>query len=458
MKAWLTLWGLLLRRPVVSVLLGIVYLTTVLLIAVAEPGKRGTLVALMSAFVAGGLTAVLSERIRRHSLAAGALGIPGHTRLMHQTQVLFLILFVAAPGVVACALGLSPLMTAATLLLGPAVGIALAVYGLWWIMLVPALARFDTHTEWLSLPITQAAVAAVSSGFIWRWFELPERSERIGRRGPPRLADSRHEQAMSHSRPLRRSESAPDLLDPPAWIFAGVSDIEAGSTIPEALALGLGYSIRTDWRLTAWGAAAGVAALAGWHVFRGGQSGITSYLGVCAVCCVSLVARLQNILQRWIRTSAEQAILRITPLWPDPLRVKRAILQSTFVVQRGPVAAWAAISLVGWSFDLVSGAYVFPAAVALAGTSLAFSGAMWATLARRQVREWHASTVAIVIAVGSGALLAAFASPFLTPHRVLGFSLMLAAPAAALAWYLLAPSRVPLSVDPRALTSQLPTT
>jgi hypothetical protein len=457
MKAWLILWGLLLRRPVISVLLGAVYLTTALLLEVAEPGKRGALVALMSAFVAGCLTAVLSERIRRHSLAAGSLGIPGHARFMHQTQALFLILFVAAPGLVACALGMSPLMTGAVLLVGTAVGIALSVYGLWWLMLVPALGRFDTHTDWLSLPIIQAAGVAASGWFIWHWFDLPERSERIGQAGPVRLADSRHERAMRNSGPMERGESAPDLLDSRAidgLIPAAASDIETERALSASLAMGLGYSLRTDWRLTAYGAAAGVAALAGWHVFRGGQSEVTSYVTASAVCCVCLIARLQSILQRWMRTSTEQAILRIAPLWPDPTRVKRAILHSTFVVQRGAVTGWAAITLAGWTLNLVPDAYVFRAALALAGTSLAFSGSLWATLARRQVREWHAATVAIVMMVGSGALIAAFRSRSFAPHLALGLSLMVAAPAAALAWYLLAPARVPISVDSRALPSQ----
>lgn len=457
LKAWLTLWGLLLRRPVISILLGMVYLTTVLLIVVAAPGKRGALVALMSAFVAGGLSAVLSERIRRHCLAAGSLGIPGHSQLMHRTQGLFLILFVAAPGVVACALGLSPLTTAVTLLLGPAVGIALSVYGLWWIMLVPALGRFDTHTEWVSLPITQAAGAAASLWFIWRWFELPGRSERIGQEGPVRLGDSRHERAIRHSGPVQGSNIAVDLFDPHAHDAALPPidpNIEAERTLPAAFATGLGYSVRTNWRFTAYGTAAGMTALIGWHVLRGGQAEITSYVMICMVCGVSLVARLQSILQRWMRTSTEQAILRIAPLWPDPAQVKRAMLGSTLLVQRGALAAWAAITLCGWALDLVSNTWVFRAALALAGTSLAFSGSLWATLARRQVREWHASTVAIGITVGSGALIAAFGAPLLSLHVALGLALMLAAPAAALAWYLLAPARIPISVDPRALSSR----
>jgi hypothetical protein len=460
MKAWLTLWGLLLRRPIISILLAAVYLATALLVAVAEPGKRGALVVLMSAFVAGCLTAVLSERIRRHSLAAGSLGIPGHARLMQQTQALFLVLFVAAPGLLACALGTSPLTTGAVLLVGTAVGIALSVYGFWWLMLVPALGRFDTRTDWLSLPITQAAGVAASGWLIWHWFELPERSERIGQAGPVRLADSRHERARRKSGPMARGEPVPDPFDSSAiggLIPAAAADVEPERALPAALAMGLGYSLRTDWRLTAYGAGAGVAALAGWHVLRGGQSDVTSYVTVSAVCCVCLVARLQSILQRWMRTSAEQAILRIAPLWPDPSRVKRAILQSTFVVQRGPLAGWAAITLVGWTLDLVPDAYVFRAALALAGTSLAFSGSMWATLARRQVREWHAATVAIVVLVASGALVAALGSRSFGLHMALGLSLMVAAPAAALVWYLLAPARVPLSVDPRALPSLLTT-
>ncbi len=446
MKTWLTLWGLLLRRPIVALLLGAVYLTTALLLEVTAPDRRGELVAVMSAFVAGGLTAVLSERIGRHSLAAGSLGIPGHVRLMRQTQALFLILFVAAPGLFACELGMPPLTTAAALLVGTAVGIALSVYGLWWIMLVPALGRFDTHTDWLSLPITQAAGVAASGWFIWRWFDLPQRLERTGQAGPLQLADARHERTLRHSEPTRRGESVPEGL-----ISTAVPAIEAESALPAALAMGLGYSLRTDWRLTAYGAAAGVAALAGWHVLRGQQPDVMAYVTVSAICCVSVIARLQSILQRWMRTSTEQAILRIAPLWPAPSPVKRAILQSTLVVQRGAMTGWIAITLSGWALNLVTAADVFRAALALAGTSLAFSGSMWATLARRQVREWNAATVIIVVTVSSGALVSAFGPRSIALHLALGLSLMVTAPAAALAWYLLAPSRVPLSVDPRAL-------
>jgi len=209
--------------------------------------------------------------------------------------------------------------------------------------------------------------------------------------------------------------------------------------------------VQSDWRRTAYGAATGIGVLVGWSVFRGRQSDVMAYFVVSSVCCISLLTRLQSIMHRWMRTSTEQAILRITPLWPNAPRVKQALLQSTFAVQRGALTAWAAITLVGWSISLVPVTYIVYTAVAIVGVSLAFSGSMWATLAHRQVREWHLSTIAIVLTVGSGAVITAFGAPFAAHHVALGLFVMLTAPAAALAWYLLAPLRVPISVDPHAL-------
>lgn len=66
-----------------------------------------------------------------------------------------------------------------------------------------------------------------------------------------------------------------------------------------------------------------------------------------------------------------------------------------------------------------------------------------AVLAHRRAREWHLSTVAIVILVIAGALTLLLGDPHSSSHIVYGAALMLVPPAAALAWYLVNTASTP---------------
>jgi hypothetical protein len=451
-KTWLVMWHLLLRRPLVFIFLAILYLATAVLFLMIASDQRVAAIGALGAFAAGGLTALLTERVARYCTAAGSLGIPGHARTLRNAQALFLILFIAIPGAGAWAGGAPLLPTAAVLLGATAAGIVLSTYRLWWLMLVPTLARSASLWHWLNLPVTQAATVAASAWLIGSWLQLPRRRERVGEALPLRLSDSRHERAVGQPPPAisadappepQRQANQPHESHPPPEVIGS-------RAIRLALAMALGYSVHTNWRQVLYGATAGLIALGVWHLLRGASEDSVSYTTVCAVCCFTVVARLQSMLSRWERTSVEQAILRITPLWPRDSAVKRAVLQSTFHAQLGTLAAWALLSAAAWLLDLISGAWVFTAAAALAGTCLAFSASLWATLARRQIREWHLFTILAVIIAGIGAVITAF-RPARPAHLALGIAIMLVPPAAAVLWYLLAPLRVPVSVDARAL-------
>jgi hypothetical protein len=453
--AWLTMWSLLLRRAVVTVLLFAVLLVTGLLLLTVQSDKRGIVVAVMSAFSAGGLAAVITERIARYSFAAGSLGLPDHTRVMRRVQTLFLLIFVAVPALIADIVGMEPLPGIALLMTAAAGGIAISTYGALWIILIPILGRVTPLSEWLFLPITQLIALVASALVIYRWSDLPRNCERTGGLAPALLADAAHERddplpeegEQSRSAGAVRNSTTLDKL-----VERATAGIQIGRDVPSALAFGLGYSVDTVWRGVGRGTAIGIGILIVWHAIRGYRPEVVAYSILSAMCCITLVGRLQGILSRWMRTREEQAILRMTQVWPEAGRVKKAILESTFIVQRGSLTVWAAISMAAWTIGWLDSFSLFVSATALVAVSLAFSGSLWATFARKQVREWQLSSILIVTIVGAGAVTVAFGS---LHYQAIGALMMVVPPALALTWYLKAPLRVPMNVSPRALRTPL---
>jgi hypothetical protein len=444
---WLVLRRLLFYRPLIFVLLLFVYsVAALLLFTVDSPGK-GLAVAAIAAFATGGLSAVLTERITRYSLQASALGLPDHSRMMRRAQGCFLALFIAPPVALTYFLGGNPLAALAALAAATAAGILLVIYGPIWIVLVPVLGRVLPLARWAEqLPI-QALATAVCGYVIWRWFDLPLKVERAGRSAPSPLADAGHERVGQARKPdVSDPVDKPDVNLRKEMLFTSLAtNLEAGQQLPSILGLGLGYTVQTSWRSVLYGVGASIAILAAWHVFHGYRPAALAYVAVTALCCFSMVRRLQGLVQRWMRTSSEQALLRLASRWPDARSIKRAFLASTVMIQRGSVTVWVGSCTVAVSLGWIDRTEVVAGVLAVIATFLAFSGAAWAVFAQRRVREWHLSTIALVLLVGAGAVTLFFGA---LPY---GVSMMLIPPALALIWYALAPLRVPLNVDPRAL-------
>lgn len=450
-------WRLLFYRPLILVLLVLVYAVAALLLVTVDSNKSGMAVAVMAAFAAAGLSAVLTERIKRYSLQAGVLGLPDHTRMMQRVQGWFLVIFVGFPAAVAALLGAQPLMAIAALSVASGVGILLAAYGGVWIILVLVLGRVLPLAKWASEPIIQALAAAGSVYLIWRWFDLPAKGERAGAVALSRLADARHEKpgrvmrkhgSLSQGKPADAIASA--LPNPRV-----ARDPGANKRVADLLALGLGYSVGTNWRGALYGIGIAVAALAGWQLLHRSAPNPVGYTCVTAVCCFGIVGNLQRVLRRWMWTTAEQAVLWLTPGWPRSPLVKRALIFSTLSVQRGSILVWASASGVAVVLGWIDAHAFCVSALAILATSLAFTGAAWAVLAQRRIRESNPATILSVLMVGVGAVVILSSSRGVGNGLAIGVLMMTTPPVLALAWYLLAPLRFPLTVDPRALKSQI---
>ena len=295
-QALVLLWRVLFYRPLIVVMLLVVYSVAALLLVTVDSPKKGLAVAIMAAFAATGLSAVLTERISRYSLQASAIGLPDHPRVMRRVQGCFLVLFVAAPAALACILGANPLPTLAALATAAAAGIALAAYGAVWLVLVPLLGKVLPLSAWAELPPVQALATGVSGYLVWRWFELPERMERAGTLASAQLADATHERLKR----TRRSPSEDSSIDdehgatPPNDLLIGAVavDLDSGQRLSGVLALGFGYSVGITSRALLYGAGISIAVLAAWSVIHGAQPAVLAYGCVTAGCCFTLLGQI----------------------------------------------------------------------------------------------------------------------------------------------------------------------
>jgi hypothetical protein len=452
-RALVLLWRILFYRPLIVVVLLLFYSVAALLLVTVESHKKGLALALIAAFAAAGLSAILTERISRYSLQASMIGLPDHARVMRRVQGCSLVLFVAAPTALACVFGANPLAALAALAVATAVGVALAAYGGLWIVLVLLLGKVLPLEAWAELAPVQALATGVSGYLIWRWFELPQKMERGGILARAQLADATHERIERTGESEDSATAGEHGAVPPdnRLVNAVTADLDSGRHLSAVLAIGFGYSVGITWRAVLYGAGISIAVLAAWSVLHGSKPTVLAYGIVTAVCCFGVVGRLQGLLQQWMRTSTEQALLQLAPRWPESRRIKRAVVASTILVQRGSITVWiassAAAALLGWigSVELLWGV------VAVLGASLAFSGAAWAVLAHRRIREWHLTTIAIVLTVCAGAVTVLFGASIAIGSWMVGVAMMLVPPALALAAYFLMPLRFPLEVDARVL-------
>ncbi len=448
---------LLFHRPLVTVLLLLVYLITALLLVVIGSDKRAAVIATMGAFATVGLSAVLTERIARFSLAAGSIGLPDHALFMRRAQYWFLGLFVAVPAAAAVVAGMAPLTAAALLVASTAAGIVLTTYGGWWIVVVPIVGRFPSVESWLQSPVVQGLALLAGGWLVSRWTALPARIERVGGLLPAALADAKHEPPATagDEDPQATSERSAGQSRNLEDAFAlGAADLDASWMPPNVLAVCLRYSVVTGWRGVLNGSLTALVVLFAWRLYRGAQPDIAAYLTVTAGCCLVLVGRLEGVLQQWMRTPIEQSLLRLTPRWPEARAIKWAVLQSLLMVQRGAVSAWVVVSLVAWTVGWIGTPELLIGGMGVLGTALAFTGTVVATLARRRVRELQLATVASVLTVAIGVVLVLFGEATGSHHATIGAAMMVGPPVLSLAWYLGAPLRLPLNVDARALKSQ----
>lgn len=177
-KGLVLLWRILFYRPLIIVMLLVVYSVAALLLVTVDSSKKGLAVMIMAAFATVGLSAVLTERILRHAFHARAIGLPNHAQIIRRVQVWFLVMFVGTPAVLGGILGANPLAALAGLVTATAVGVALVAYRAVWLILVPFLGRVLPLGEWAGLPPVQALAIGLGGSAQARRRSCSERPSR----------------------------------------------------------------------------------------------------------------------------------------------------------------------------------------------------------------------------------------------------------------------------------------
>jgi hypothetical protein len=452
------LWRVLFYRPLILVLLILVYAVGTLLAFMVGLDKSGPVSAMTAALAAGGLAAVMTRRLTRFSRDAGMIGLPEHARLLRRAQIAFLVIFAATPAIVSMFLGASLLGAVAVISAATGFGILVAMYPSIWILLIFfGNEQIVPLSKWARYPIVQALAVAASALLLWWWFDLPAKAETVGGGADARYSDARHERRNRSARvqDLIRQEGPSGEVTAVPLQRVNEENLPVARDISKILALGLGYSIKPNWRNVLYGIGAAVAALAIWKLLHRQTSNPLAYTCVTAVSCFSVMGALQRILRRWKSTEHEQSLLRLTPMWPQSRRIKQAYIETTLIVQCGTMVAWASASVLGLALGLIDGRNIYLGFVAMLATSSAFTASAWTLLAQRRIYEINLPTIIFVVMVGVGTAMVLSSPHGVNDGSLLGIFLIAAPPAAALTWYSLSPLRFPVNVDPRALSSKI---
>lgn len=436
-----------LRRPAIPCVLLLFYVFAALCLSMAPP-IRGLLFAVIAAIPAAGLLAIASERMVQCATSAGELGIPHHAGSLRTAQVVLLGLVAVIPAAIAVSFGGPWLRCAALLFGGAAVGTLLIGGGLAIVCLIVAgwcmNTMFGPPEHWLAWPAV-AYVALIGSfvGF-YRWLRLLARIQQRAPTLQKAHSDAAHEEsaiaAAANADEMRIAESESQQY---RYISEAVGGLTDGRLSPAALGVGLGFWSGTSWRAVAIGVGIGLLAVvaAQQHVLL--RQPHTIYALTCAVAAFLSMIRVTIITQGWRRTSVEQELLKLTPLWPSAPMLKTVFLKSMCRTQLGPVTGWVAISTILVVLGCVDFREVaYGGLYVMAGFLLGCSY-LWVALAGREVKEWQFSSIVAAVLAVSGVVTVRFVEPLDIYHRALGAAAIFAPPALSFALFYLRPLQFP---------------
>jgi hypothetical protein len=433
-RYWQIVRSLVLERALIVFLLGLFYLLALFLSMTLDADKKASMILILSAIPACAFCAIATERVVLYSIAGASLGLPRQAELLRKGQMAILGLFVGVPACFALRYG-APASLAALLLVPAALGAFFALKGRWLFIVWIALAvgsRFFANSfgalfsELASPAVRLGAIVASMALFYW-WLGLPARIETRARGISASLADARHEAnstSVGETTGLTsaQAEALERVYDKEiAAVTVGISDTRISA---RALSLGLGIDVRPNWRGVARMVGIGWAVLFGLHLIDSRSLRDNLYLWVAVLAASTLLSRVGAVRNAWQSHGTEEAILLLTPRWPNERQVKRLFVDLLVTCQAGVWLAWLLIILpfvvLGWLGRLEAGISI----VLLFATSCGGTGAFLVAISRPRCKELSASTVALLLcsAVGVVAFLIGLAEA--NYARVLGMSLV----------------------------------
>jgi hypothetical protein len=220
-------------------------------------------------------------------------------------------------------------------------------------------------------------------------------------------------------------------------IAADVSD--------RALALALGFEtrVRVGPLLKGLGLAAAVTLV--WHFIHGKRPEAVCYWLIVGLAALVMTTRTAQIYERWRRTADEQCLLKLAPRWPSESNAKRLFLRSTGWAQLSGWLAWVFVTPLALLLQAVTVEQAVLAAVVLMAASSGAAASFGLLLARQSLKEWHMSTVIVLLSVIVGTVgfaLGVRANPY---AAIVAIVMVLAPSVFALAAVALRPLQFPVS-------------
>lgn len=450
-RAWRVFHGLIFQRWVPGGLLALFYIPMWFVPPYYHNAPAGLL---MAAVPAGGMGLLATERIIRYCASAAELSVPRHTPSVRAAQLLVIVIFSIAPGVLCLVRGAPVLPVTAVLLGALSFGTLLVMNPAFFVLFLFSVVTAKGQSflgTWLVLPAVQWVVVALSLYQLARWLRLP-RSD-----GPLRwrnvvFADASHERRVISSTAEAEADPAEqviqerlELLDGPEppgpddeQLSIALRGVTSDGISAEALGVGFGFVVIRSWRPLLNAVAVGIACLAVAHFWGTGQYQHLVYLLITVVAAVAVASGVSGLSNAWSRTPVEQSLLLLTPRWPASKVVKLSMNTAMFRAQMGGWVGWSAVVLVcgalGWiePGDILFGMFVLFAAMC------STFGIAWWLFALSYVPEtnWTGVVVLLLAVIGVACHWAGAV--------VLGFVFVVGPAALALLAMLLRPLQFPV--------------
>jgi hypothetical protein len=386
------------------------YVLAALLALTMEPKKQALMILIFSAIPACGFFALATERLIPFSAAGATLGLPQNVETLRRAQIAILVVFVGIPACVSFWVG-ADISTAGLLFVPAALGVLLVLAGRWlffaWIILAVGTRfsdSFEAILPGLENPAVRICLIVASFAAIYWWLALAKRVALRTQGIPGQFADAKHEASPAGgagatrltSAQIDRLEQAYDIAI--AEVTAGVSDRGISSG---ALSLGLALDTRPNWRGVVRTTGMGWIVLFALHAMRH-RFGDTLFVWFGVWAAGVLASRVNAVRMSWQLHGAEEALLLLTPRWPNARSVKALVATLIVKCQIGAWVTWLAIILpfvvVGWLGPTEAGASI----LCLFATSCGLSGALLYAMSRPVLKEPSYSTVCLLLVSVAG--------------------------------------------------------
>jgi len=455
-KALRLILTILVYRPLITILMGLFYVTAALIAATAinPPNLGEGLVALLIIPTAG-LFALSAERLLALRGSSLALGLPGFTNAQRHAQWALVAGLIAVPITGMVAVGVSPLL-AATIAAPAAIGILLVLRGPWVFFGVLALVLIGNTgrglSDWVFGPWGQAVLVAFGATVLVLWLRNPEKPGRRTIIQTPRFADSRQE---ASTKSLAQAVGAPSaaveayLRVSDARLDSILNDLRAKRMSRRTLWYGIGLDTTFRSRPLLWQMALGTAALGIWHLEHGQQPDFMAYGLCCMFAGMRMLTGYQQISRTLQRTVTEQSLLVLTPTWPAPAQLTRHLM-NLIAVQLGTTwLLWSVVTALGRIAGWIAPRWMLWAATGLFAVTVSIGTSYCVNLVRKSASGEQVQNAVILLLAVSGAGLWIFGMEQQSPLAWLGAALLLLPGALAAIALKLRPLRFPVNASTR---------